>query len=459
MRDKVLRYIRHRQMIKAGERVLVAVSGGADSVALLRLLLDIRAELGIVLGVAHFNHLLRGESSHADEHFVADLAARHDLPIYVERKNAAESAQGVGVESAGRTLRYEWLIRIAIGDRFDVVATGHTLDDQAETVLMKFLRGAGTKGLAGIYPEVLRGEEKSARFIRPLLETKRTEVEAYLVGLNQPWREDESNLDRRFRRNRVRHDLLPLLERDYNSNLREVLSDVAEINRAEEEYWTSLTESALRKVGIGPERLRRREFADLELALQRRALKSFLDRHNIPADFHHIEAVRQCALAGPAQADLTEGWIARRDGDVLILTHSERRPARLGYSYKLPVPGEIQIPEIGCLLRAVPVPVSSADEAEPGTLLKADLIGPELWVRNFRAGDRFHVSYMGREHKLKDLFWERKVPAAERPQWPVALKDIDIVWVRELHAADAYCWRPGDGNAIRMDCVLLGGGA
>jgi tRNA(Ile)-lysidine synthase len=457
MRDEVLRYIRRSDLIKAGDRLLVAVSGGADSVALLRLLLELRSELGIVLAVAHFNHLLRGQNSDADEHFVADLATHFDLPIHVERKRAAESAQGVGVESASRTLRYEWLIGIAIENRFDAVATAHTLDDQAETVLMKFLRGTGTKGLAGIYPELYRGEVKKVRLLRPLLETTRAHVEAYLTSLDQPWREDESNLDHRFRRNRVRHELLPLLERDYNPSVRRVLSDVAEINRAEEEYWGSLTEAALRRVRIGPERLRRREFADLELALQRRVLKSFLDQLNITSDFHHIEALRQCALAGSSQTELTEGWMARREADVLIVGHSERQPTRLGYSYKLTVPGEIQIPEIGCLLRAIPVPANFADEAEPGTLLKADLIGPELWVRNWHAGDRFHVSYMGREHKLKDLFWEWKIPAAERPQWPVALKDIDIVWVRQMHASDTYCWRPGNGSAIRIDCVKLAG--
>jgi len=463
MREEVLRYIRRCELLKPGDRVLAAVSGGADSVALLRLLLELRGELGIVPAVAHFNHGLRGESSNADEHFVVGLAARHDLPAYVERGDVASSAAGVGLEAAGRKLRYEWLSRIAVENRFDAVATAHTLDDQAETVLMKFLRGSGTKGLAGIHPKLVRhhvggkndGGETEVRFVRPLLHVIRSEIEAYLESLSQPWREDESNLDHRFRRNRVRHELLPLLEQEYNPKIRKVLSDVAELNRAEEAHWKQETDSALRKVRLGPHRLRVRELGGFELAIQRRLLKRFLELHGVTPDFQHIEAVRHCALGGASQVELTEGWLLRREADALLIDHPDRKPPVSGYVYKLPIPGEVQIPEIGCLLRAVPVPAQFADEAQPGTLVKAALIGPELWVRNWRPGDRFHVSYMRREHKLKDLFWERKIPPAERPQWPVALKDVDIVWVRDMKVSDPYCWRPGDGNAIRIDCVTL----
>src|SRR5579884_1285182 len=217
MREAVLRYVRRGGLIHPGDRVLVAVSAGADSVALLRLLLELRAELGIVLAVAHFNHGLRGEDAQADEHFAAELASRHGLEFFVERVNLAKhaAAQRLGLEAAGRELRYRWLTRIADEHRFDAVATAHTADDQAETVLMKFLRGAGTRGLAGIYPAMVQAEGKT-RFVRPLLTATRAEVEAYLASIDQPWREDASNLDRRFVRNRIRHELLPLLKRDYN---------------------------------------------------------------------------------------------------------------------------------------------------------------------------------------------------------------------------------------------------
>ena len=154
MREKVLGYILDRKLLRAGDRVAVAVSGGADSVALLRVLIELRSELGIVVSVAHFNHGLRGEASEADEAFVAGLAKQHDLEFFSGRGDVRDHAltRKLGLEVAARDLRYRWLASVAESNKLNEIATGHTLDDQAETVLLKFLRGAGTRGLAGIYP-------------------------------------------------------------------------------------------------------------------------------------------------------------------------------------------------------------------------------------------------------------------------------------------------------------------
>ena len=260
--------------------MVVAVSGGADSVALLRVMREMRAELGIVLAVAHLNHGLRGEESQADEAFVAELAKQQQLEYFPGRGDVRDHAltSKLSIEAAGRELRYRWLAQLAAEQRFDAVATAHTLDDQAETVLLKFLRGAGTRGLAGIYPVLRLGDgvvygppdgmpfqiltagrtNDFARIIRPLLSVSRDKVETYLESLGQPWREDETNLDRRFTRNRVRHDLLPLLEREFNPNIRALLSDAAEVSRAEEEYWQTITqqELSLRVKPASPAQLR-----------------------------------------------------------------------------------------------------------------------------------------------------------------------------------------------------------
>jgi tRNA(Ile)-lysidine synthase len=244
VRDNVLRYIRERKLMRAGDRVAVAVSGGADSVALLRVMLHLRIDLGIVLAVAHFNHGLRGEPSQADEAFVAELAKQLALEFFCGRGDVRDHAltHKLSLETAGRVLRYRWFAQIANDHQFDAVATAHTLDDQAETVLLKFLRGAGTRGLAGIYPVLEFGK---TRVTRPLLNVSRAEVESYLESLGQPWREDETNLDRRFTRNRVRHDLLPLLEREFNPNIRALLADSAELSRAEQDYWQALVDLEL----------------------------------------------------------------------------------------------------------------------------------------------------------------------------------------------------------------------
>ncbi len=199
----MLQYLRERQLLKAGDRVAVAVSGGADSVALLRVLLELREPLGIILFVAHFNHQLRGDDSDADERFVTDLARQYDLPFFAGRADVREHATSHkrSLEHAARELRYQWLTDLARREKLDAIATAHTADDQAETVLMKFLRGAGTRGLAGIHPILTRD---GARIIRPLLETPRPEIERYLNELNQPWREDHTNRDTQFTPNRIR---------------------------------------------------------------------------------------------------------------------------------------------------------------------------------------------------------------------------------------------------------------
>jgi tRNA(Ile)-lysidine synthase len=454
MREQVLAYIRRQGLLKPGDRVLIAVSGGADSVALLRVLLELRTELGIVLAAAHLNHGLRGEDSDADEHFVEELARRHELDFVVERIAVAEYAAGerMGLEAAGRELRYQWLANVAVDGRFDAVATAHTLDDQAETVLMKFLRGAGSRGLAGIYPLMVRDETKT-RFVRPLLGTTRNELEMYLKSLVQDWREDESNLERRFLRNRVRHELLPLLDRDYNPSIREVLSGRAEISRAEEEYWDEAVRHALKNVVTGEGQLRLREFAELAVALQRRVLKYLVEEQGVACDSQHVEAVRQCALGELPRLELPGNWVAVRLKDRLTLQPQRDETPKAGYSYELAVPGEVELAEIECMLRIVPVPAAFAEEAAPGTLLRNDLAGGEVCIRNWQAGDRFHVAYTGKEQKLKTLFLERKVPAPARRLWPVLLKGADILWARGFPVANAYCWRPGDGDALRVECV------
>src|SRR5664279_2027792 len=554
VREKVLRYIRERKLMRAGYRVCVAVSGGADSVALLRVLLELRTELGIVLAVAHFNHGLRGEASEADEALVAELARQYDLEFFCGRGDVRDHAltSKLSVEAASRELRYCWLTSLAETHKLDEIATGHTLDDQAETVLLKFLRGAGTRGQAGIYPEIAieakapdpfqpteRGPEAplhrdndprqpGARIIRPLLEVTREEVEQYLTALGQSWREDESNLDHRFARNRVRHGLLPLLEREYNPNIRQVLSDAVALSRAEEEYWQVLverelerhlhlqprdrkteipqglepstpvagngtaeavsfqsggpepcptvsepaSEAAERTEGSGSADLQVRvpgpyichpkpafagegsafptrasaclslgDFAQLPLALQRRLLKRLLDSQQIPADFQHIEKLLRCALGELPKAELPAGWLAVRQGGCLELQSPQAEPPLSGYEYRLPVPGEVHIAELGLTLRSVPVPQEFASEAGlPDTLLSAELLGPELIVRNWRPGDRFWPVYRKSEEKLKRLFAEQHIPAERRPSWLLALCDSQIVWVRGFPVARAFAW-------------------
>jgi tRNA(Ile)-lysidine synthetase-like protein len=277
--QRVLDHIRRQELLKAGDRAGVAVSGGIDSVALLRLLIELRGELGIVLSVVHFNHKLRGAESDADQEFVAELAREHHLEFHCDSDDVAESAreEGVSVEAAAREVRYGFfrylisegcdqglkpripknrpergpegaLFHVAhdgaaedrARSRLDKIATGHTLDDQAETVLMRMIRGAGVRGLGAIYPRILvedGGGEACGEIVRPLLGIRRRELEQYLNELGQPWREDSSNADESLTRNRIRKLVVPLLEREFNPAVAENLAELAEIARGEEDYW------------------------------------------------------------------------------------------------------------------------------------------------------------------------------------------------------------------------------
>ncbi len=225
-----------RTLLRAGERVCAGVSGGADSTALLLALVEANAEklgLGVALSAAHVHHGLRGADADADEAFVGELCERLQVPLTVFRVDTAarQAAEREGLEEAARTLRYEALRGLAV----DAVATAHTLDDQAETVVMKLLRGAWTEGLGGISPEVeglgfrVQGTGK-ARIVRPLLGVRRAEVEAFLRERGQAWREDGSNRDLSLTRNRVRQELMPLL-RGFNPGIDALLARTAVIAR------------------------------------------------------------------------------------------------------------------------------------------------------------------------------------------------------------------------------------
>ena len=540
VREKVLQYIRKQKLMRAGDRVAIAVSGGADSVALLRVLLELRDELGIVVAVAHFNHGLRGTESDADQAFVAELARQLELEFFVGVGDVRDHAvlNKLSVEAAGRELRYAWFARLASAKRLDAIATAHTLDDQAETVLLKFLRGAGTRGLAGIWPVVGSGcagaeaprfntgvngtpegvplqdggprleaaggavkavplqtsrfqvsgasgegarlrerfvsgheftradnrpfydepasaggtQRGTGRVVRPLLCVTRDEVEAYLESLGQSWREDASNLDRRFLRNRVRHELLPLLEREYNPNIRQALSDVAKIARGEEEYWENEVEREMkartRANGISLARL-----SELPLALQRRLLKCFAEDHGVTLDFDQVEKLRRCALGEVARTELPGGLIAVNAKQWLELRSCAQDDA-IEYEILLPIPGEVHIAQLGLTLRATIVPEEFGQEMPPGELLSRELIGAELTIRNWRPGDRFWPAHSGSEEKLKRLFAEKKIPVDERPTWPVALCGTEIVWVRGLAVAKACCWF-GNGEGVRIEAVRV----
>lgn len=468
MLQALLNYIRERRLIQAGDRVAVAVSGGADSVALLRAILELREGLGIVLSVVHFNHKIRGREGDADAEFVSELAKRHGLQFHHASGDVPAFAKKhhMSTEAAARRLRYEMFRGLLAGGTVDKIATAHTRDDQAETVLLRVLRGAGTRGLAGIHPIV---KLDCGIIVRPMLDISRAEVETYLRSLGQAWREDSTNTDVSYTRNRVRHELIPLLERDYNPNIREVLSEAAEIARDEDAFWEELIEP-LARTAIESDgeitTIRLEGEAAGTVTVRRRLLRLAANRAGLQLDFQHGEQVLALLQKSKgAEVELPRDWRARRIGPTTIqLTRDEpsrqkhreshasnEAPRASGYEYPVTVPGEVEIEPVRTLVRLTLVHGNDAGEMyNPASLLDASRLTAPLVLRNWRAGDRMCPLHRGSEEKLKRLFQEKKVPAEERSMWPVLASADRIVWAKEFGVAAEFA-AVRSGGAVRIE--------
>ena len=325
---------------------------------------------------------------------------------------------------------------------------------------MRLLRGTGTKGLAGIHPlHIEQGTKARGAIVRPMLGVRRREVEQYLRGLKQDWREDASNRDQRHLRNRVRHTLLPLLEREFNPAVVEVLSDVAEIARTEEEYWGWLVKEWLQDTGDqAPAGTLPRVVLEVvlswPLAMQRRVLREVGRHAGARLEFQEVEKIRKLAGADAGrQIELSDGWVARLGTDGLRL--ERRTPARMvDFERTLPVPGEVRVPELGTVVKAFLVANrENGPGYNPATAWDLKKLEPELTIRNWRAGDRFWPAHTKSEKKVKELLQEKRVPDGERSRWPVAVSGGKIVWVRGLAAGREFAAGPECREAVVIEEV------
>jgi tRNA(Ile)-lysidine synthase len=456
----VLDSICRHDLLRAGDRAGVAVSGGADSVALLRILLELRRELGIVLSVVHLNHKLRGNESDEDEQFVRELAAGHDLLLISENCDVKSHAarNKLSLETAARELRYEFFKRVLRDKSLGKIATAHTLDDQAETVLLKLARGAGTRGLAGIYPKINiqhsptgTGTKPSKAIVRPLLEAKRSEIESYLGEIGQSWREDSSNRELRHTRNRIRHEILPRIEALVNPRAREALADAAKIARAEEEFWARKISRLLPRIwkpsALGGS-LNVNGIGNCGPALRRRLVRAAAHSLGLSLEFQHVEEVLRL---GPEsdRTSLPEGWSAAWESGGIIFERDAEEPA--DYEYLLPVPGKVEVPEAGVLIEASLVSKPSGTVlALPGDgCLIASRRGSEvLVIRNWRAGDRFWPAHAKAPRKLKELLQSRHITGAVKKLWPVIASGGEVIWVRGMGVERNFRATGGEGVLI-----------
>ncbi|GMU92824.1 MAG: tRNA(Ile)-lysidine synthase [Candidatus Hydrogenedentota bacterium] len=424
---KVRDTIEKRDMLGPGDAVLAAVSGGPDSICLLYVL----RELDCNVRVAHLDHQTRQGQSAADARFVVKVAESLGVPCHVHRYAVAEGAAQYGdsFEEYARKIRYEYLRNMAEQCGCRAIATGHHADDQAETVLMRVLRGGWPEGLAGIGP--VSRPRSGAPIIRPLLNCMREEILAYLNERGVAFRTDETNADTRHPRNRIRHDLLPLLEERYNPQIREALIRLGELQRAENEVLDGLTEAALSKC-VRRDRIDRAAFASLSVGIQRRVLAKTLSLHGIDTEYDRVERARALVLGGDTgkRVDIGNGFVLINEREESVL--SEDVPAPDSAEIELNVPGDT-------LAHGMRFRVTWLDARPPGSLASyctgrrqvfdGEAIHPPLVVRTRRPGDRFRPIGMRGTKKLQDYFVDEHVAQFRRDTVPLVVSGDRIVWV------------------------------
>ena len=448
---RVRRYVDRQQLWPAGARVLVAVSGGSDSVALLFLLRHLHQRGAVVLaGVAHLNHQLRADASR-DEAFTRALAERLGVAAVVGRADVPRLAASwrCSIEVAARRARYAFLERTRLACGAGYTAVAHTRDDQAETVLMRLLRGTGTRGLRGVLP--VRG-----RVVRPLLEHSREELRTFLTARGETWVEDVTNADLSHPRNRIRHELLPLLDARYRPSVARVLARTADVAAHEDAWLEQVAAQALEpllSITADTVRLDAVGLSALPVALRRRAARRALVQGGISRAPGHAEIAQllaMCATAGVAATQLPGLRVERFSADaVLLISDGVPAVAPMWSAGVLPVPGMLMLPGAGggCRVSALG-PIRQEDSGVLGPqriALRANAVAHPLVVRCRRPGDRIQPVGLGGTKKLQDLMVDRKVPRAARNRIPVvADANGHLLWVVGLAVAAHAAAGPQD---------------
>jgi tRNA(Ile)-lysidine synthase len=466
--QRLLASLKKQEMTRPGDRIGVAVSGGADSMAALLLLLELHEKLGIVLSVVHFNHKLRGKASDADEAFVAKLAARHGLEFHSASVDVAKKAkkERANLEDAARRARYDYFRSLAASGACQRIVVAHTADDQAETVLAHLLRGTGLAGLGGIHPV-------AGQIIRPLLSVRRSELRHFLRARKQTWREDATNRDTQRMRARIRKKLLPLLEKQFQPGIVAHLVTLADLAREDETFLDAMAEERARvlvqKSGEGTrmaidnlfEPRKGKEFSTehTEKTVETKALSKRIVRRIVESikpregqlGAGQVEAVLQLARSGQSGSSLPlpGGVEVRRERDALVFQAVENAGGRTGhsappeYEYNIDLArgqAEVSITEMGCVfrLKVIDWPRKRGETSRDGAVLDRDRLRFPVVLRNWRPGDRLRPQGHRSAQKLKRLLNEKHVSRWERDGWPVLTSGGVLAWARGFPVAAEF---------------------
>ncbi|MGA7826815.1 MAG: tRNA lysidine(34) synthetase TilS [Geobacteraceae bacterium] len=454
MLKKVSETIRDKRLFSQGDRVVVAVSGGADSVALLDILASL-TDLRLSLVVAHLNHGLRGTASDGDATFVADLALRYHLPCELQKLDVKEFGRQrkLSLEEAGRVARYAWFDAVAKSRSARLIALGHHADDQAETFLLRLLRGAGTTGLSSMR------QLSSGRYVRPLLPLTRDEIHAYLERRGLLFRHDSSNDETLFLRNRIRHECLPYL-RTFNPAITERLNTTAEALAADDEVLEGLIDQLFPRLSrcvdgevVLDLKAVRTELPGVRFRLYRRAvllLRGDLTRIATT----HLRQIDQLvySVRPHGEQTLPDGFTALRSYDSLRFLPTATKQGRNEWEVLIEGPGRYLFPDG----REISVRLTSPPESWASVPSSRAYFDPLVvsfpWtLRTFRAGDRFRPFGMSGTRKVKDFFIDRKIPLFLRRTLPLLFSAGELFWVCGLSVSESGRIQPGTLEVVEVE--------
>jgi tRNA(Ile)-lysidine synthase len=464
IRARVFEWVERYALLPLGSKIVVACSGGPDSLALVDLLDGFRQDRGLILHIAHFDHGLRGEESRGDAEFVRLFCAARGLPFFCGNGDVQQEVRrgGGSIEEVARRLRYEYLRRVAGEVGAELIATGHHRDDQAETILLNLVRGSGGRGLGAMRP-------RQGDVVRPLLCLTRIEIETYCQERQLNPRIDNSNTDVEFRRNRVRHELTPLLRQRFNPGLTDALCRTAEILSDEQDFLQGYVEERLSEMAVRCEngfRLKASAFSHLHVAVQRVLVLKLLEKlrgETRGITFSHVEQIRDLFVQdrGSQRMDLPGEWQARKCYQDLFLEHPQPPSvpkaahclAGIEQRLSLTCPGETFLPEFGVSIRCARYSGERPPFKDLGVTKAvfecADLQMP-LFVRKRHPGDIFQSLGAAGARKLKKVLIDLKIPVEMRDRVPLVCDDAGILWVVGFRRAER-----GRMSADTTDYIVL----